>query len=51
MPQSFEQHFAQQPEKEKSLEQIKEEKALLLAEKIMVVVRKEGKYYRLVREV
>jgi len=46
MPQSFEQHFAQQPEKEKSLEQIKEEKALLLAEEIKEIqerMEKEGK--------
>jgi len=46
MPQSFEQHFAQQPEKEKSPEQIKEEKALLLAEEIKEIqerMEKEGK--------
>jgi len=46
MSQSFEQYFAQQPEEEKSPEQIKEEKALELARKIKEIaerMEKEGK--------
>ena len=46
MPKSFEQHFAQKEEKSKSPEQIKEEKALELAEEIKEIAErmaKEGK--------
>jgi len=45
MSESFEQHFAQTPKKPKSLEQIKEEKALKLVEEIKKIeerMKKEG---------
>ena len=43
MPESFEQHFAKLEGKEKSLEQIKEERSLKLAEEIMAIKKEMEK--------